>query len=89
MIRDDINSIPKVTNPKNGQTNFNHAEQKLFNHFQDTYKGNKVDINMSIQNTSATSPGMCTGCETNSEIFAKQNKDFIINVFHGTTGTRP
>ncbi|REF27236.1 filamentous hemagglutinin family protein [Xenorhabdus cabanillasii] len=34
-------------------------------------------------------PGMCTGCKDTSAVFAKQNKDFIINVFHGTTGTRP
>ncbi|MDE1496676.1 DUF637 domain-containing protein [Xenorhabdus bovienii] len=87
VIRIDTNSIPSVTNKK--QTNFNHAEQKLFNHFEDNFKGKKVDINMSIQNTSIKAPGMCTGCKPNSKVFADQNKDFIINIFEGTTGRKP
>ncbi|WP_187651818.1 DUF637 domain-containing protein, partial [Xenorhabdus sp. TS4] len=87
VIRKDRGSIPSAPNGK--QTNFNHAEQKLFSHFQDNFQGKKVDINMSIQNTSATSPGMCAGCKPNSKVFADQNKDFIINIFDGTTGRKP
>ncbi|REF27233.1 hypothetical protein BDD26_1989 [Xenorhabdus cabanillasii] len=86
VIREDSGSIPSAPNGK--QTNFNHAEQKLFSHFQDNFQGKKVDINMSIQNTSATSPGMCAGCKPNSKVFADQNKDFIINIFEGTIGRK-
>ncbi|MBD2785085.1 DUF637 domain-containing protein [Xenorhabdus sp. DI] len=86
IIKSDSNSIPNIPNAP-GQTNFNHAEQKLFNHFQDTYRGKKADIDMAIQNTGNTPVGMCIGCDKTSKVFANNNKDFNINIYHGTTGT--
>ncbi|QXF36140.1 hypothetical protein B0X70_03210 [Photorhabdus akhurstii] len=86
VIKSDSQSVPSVE-VEAGKTNLNHAEQKLFSHIQDTYKGQKADVNISIQNTSAISPGMCKGCGSTSQSFAENNKDFNINIYHGTTGT--
>ncbi len=87
VIKSDSQSVPSVE-VEAGKTNLNHAEQKLFSHIQDTYKGQKADVNISIQNTSAISPGMCKGCGSTSQSFAENNKDFNINIYHGTTGRK-
>ncbi|CDH18149.1 putative Filamentous hemagglutinin family outer membrane protein [Xenorhabdus bovienii str. kraussei Quebec] len=76
VIRRDSESYPRIEGD-NGQSNFNHAEQKLFSHFEDNYKGQKVDINMAIQNTSIKPIGMCVGCKTTSENFAEKIKILI------------
>ncbi|UPK82652.1 hypothetical protein LW139_08165 [Proteus vulgaris] len=46
VIREDKNSFTSVGNIETKQTNFNHAEQKLFNHIQKTYKGQKANVNI-------------------------------------------
>nr|ELR5157822.1 VENN motif pre-toxin domain-containing protein [Providencia rettgeri] len=45
VIREDKNSFTSVGDIDAKKTNFNHAEQKLFNHIQDSYKGQKADVN--------------------------------------------
>lgn len=54
----DNKSIPS-TPTSNGQTNYNHAEQKLFSDINDNYKGKKATISVAIENTSIGTPGMC------------------------------
>ncbi len=71
------------------QTNYNHAEQKLFSHIQDTYKGQQANVNIAVQNTSKEQAGMCVGCGNTSKTFAEANKTFNINIYQGTTGARP
>ncbi|QPT32499.1 VENN motif pre-toxin domain-containing protein [Proteus penneri] len=86
VIRDDKNSFTSVGNIESKRTNFNHAEQKLFNHIQDAYKGQKADVNMAIQNTSNRDPGMCVSCGYTSKNFAENNKDLNVKIYQGSTG---
>jgi len=88
VIITDSKSVQSVATSVK-QTNYNHAEQKLFSYIQDTYKGEKVDIELAVQNTSSIHPGMCTGCKSTSQIFAETNKSFNINIYQGTTGANP
>ena len=88
VVVNDSKSIPSVSTSTT-QTNYNHAEQKLFSHIQDTYKGQNADINLAVQNTSKYEPGMCVGCGSTSQSFAEANKNFNINIFQGTTGKNP
>jgi len=87
VVRTDSGSVPAASNGT--QTNFNHAEQKLFSHIQDNYAGQNVNVNVAVQNTSAGSPGMCTGCSTTSGTFASGNTGFNINIFQGSSGVNP
>ncbi|EMT6385318.1 VENN motif pre-toxin domain-containing protein [Providencia rettgeri] len=86
VIRDDNNSFTSVGNIDSKKTNFNHAEQKLFNHIQDAYNGQKADVNMAIQNTSSRDPGMCVSCGYTSQNFAENNKNLNVNIYQGSTG---
>ena len=88
VVVNDSKSIPSVSTSTT-QTNYNHAEQKLFSYIQDTYKGQNADINVAVQNTSKYEPGMCVGCGSTSQSFAEANKNFNINIFQGTTGKNP
>ncbi|MDE1475125.1 DUF637 domain-containing protein [Xenorhabdus bovienii] len=89
VILTDSESIPSIGIIKTKQTNLNHAEQKLFNHIQDTYNGQKANVNVAVQNTSTIEPGMCVGCEYTSQNFAEMNKNFNVNIFQGSTGGNP
>lgn len=71
------------------QTNYNHAEQKIFSYIQDSYKGKEAIINISVENTSISNPGMCNGCSKTAPNFAENNPKFTINIYQGTTGQRP
>lgn len=86
VIREDKNSFTSVGNIDSKKTNFNHAEQKLFNHIQDAYKGQKADVNMAIQNTSNRDPGMCVSCGYTSKNFAENNKNLNVKIYQGSTG---
>lgn len=88
VVVNDSESIPSVST-STIQTNYNHAEQKLFSYIYDTYKGQKADVNIAVQNTSKNESGMCVGCGSTSQIFAKSNEDININIFQGTTGKNP
>nr|WP_282563617.1 MULTISPECIES: hypothetical protein [Providencia] len=83
----DSKSIPSVST-SNGQTNYNHAEQKLFSDINDNYKGKNAEIAIAVENTSQKVPGMCDGCQQTSLEFAKQNERFNITIYQGTTGIR-
>ncbi|WBA55312.1 GNAT family N-acetyltransferase [Providencia sp. 21OH12SH02B-Prov] len=61
----DSKSIPSVST-SNGQTNYNHAEQKLFSDINDNYKGKNAEIAIAVENTSQKVPGMCDGCQQTS-----------------------
>ncbi|EMD6656586.1 VENN motif pre-toxin domain-containing protein, partial [Providencia rettgeri] len=86
VIRDDKNSFTSVGDIEAKRTNFNHAEQKLFNHIQDSYKGQKAEVNMAIQNTSQNKQGMCVSCGYTSQNFAENNKNLKVNIYQGSTG---
>ncbi|KMW73117.1 hypothetical protein TI10_08285 [Photorhabdus luminescens subsp. luminescens] len=86
VIVSDSKSVPSAQN-SDTQSNFNHAEQKLFSHIQDAYKGQKANVNIAVQNTSRNEPGMCTGCGNTSQTFAEMNKEFNVNIYQGSTGT--
>lgn len=86
VIRDDKNSFTSIGDIDAKKTNFNHAEQKLFNHIQDAYKGKEADVNMAIQNTSKRDPGMCVGCGYTSQNFAENNKNLNVTIYQGSTG---
>ncbi|NUE67753.1 hypothetical protein, partial [Snodgrassella sp. ESL0253] len=88
VIVTDSKSIPNVSTSAT-QTNYNHAEQKLFSYIHDTFKGQKADVNIAVQNTSKYEPGMCVGCGSTSQSFAEANKGFNIKIFQGTTGKNP
>ncbi|MBD2798084.1 DUF637 domain-containing protein [Xenorhabdus sp. 18] len=89
VILTDSESIPSIGNIETKKTNFNHAEQKLFSHIRDAYKGQKADVNIAVQNTSIGEPGMCFGCGYTSQNFAEMNKNFNVNIFQGSTGVNP
>ena len=54
------------------QTNLNHAEHKLMSYAKDNYAGQKVDIKVSVENTSKTKPSMCNGCNGSGVKFAEE-----------------
>ncbi len=80
------NSSPALTV---GGVNRNHAEINLMQHFQNIYGGRttRVDIDISVQNTSLPYPGRCHNCMISTPEFAEGNKNFVIKFFEGTTGT--
>lgn len=72
------------------QTNFNHAEHKLFSYIKDNYAGQKVDIKISVENTSKIKPGMCNGCNGSGVKFAEEmGENANIHIYQGSTGKRP
>ena len=72
------------------QTNLNHAEHKLMSYAKDNYVGQKVDIKISVENTSKTKPGMCNGCNGSGVKFAEEmGENANIHMYQGTTGKRP
>ena len=54
------------------QTNLNHAEHKLMSYAKDNYAGQKVDIKVSVENTSKIKPSMCNGCNGSGVKFAEE-----------------
>lgn len=42
VVRKDENNFTSIGNIEAKKTNFNHAEQKLFNYIQDAYKGKEA-----------------------------------------------
>ena len=94
VITEDSGSVAPVKINSNGQLNKNHAEQKLFSYFQDNFAGQSaagqsVKIDVAVQNNSATKPGMCAGCQTSSSFFSRNNREFDITIYQGTTGKSP
>lgn len=72
------------------QTNLNHAEHKLMSYAKDNYAGQKVDIKVSVENTSKIKPGMCNGCNGSGVKFAEEmGENANIHMYQGTTGKRP
>lgn len=72
------------------QTNLNHAEHKLMSYAKDNYAGQKVDIKISVENTSKTKPCMCNGCNGSGVKFAEEmGENANIHMYQGTTGKRP
>ncbi|MDS0789010.1 hypothetical protein OSB94_12985 [Proteus vulgaris] len=88
VIVTDTGSIPSKQ-VSSTQTNYNHAEQKIFSYIQDNYKDKEAIINLSVENTSISNPGMCNGCSKTAPNFAENNPKFTINIYQGTTGQRP
>lgn len=88
VVKTDSQSVASVQ-LKSGVTNLNHAEQKLFSYIQDSFSGQRVTVNVAVQNTSRDFPGMCSGCNTSSKSFAAANPNFNVNIFHGTSGVNP
>lgn len=93
VVRIDSQHVPPVQYGVNGSgnpiTNYNHAEQGLFSHISQNYSGKKADINIAVQNTSKSNPGMCDGCSINSQKLANDNPNFNINIYEGSTGVNP
>jgi hypothetical protein len=89
VIRKDSGSLPSVPNGPNGSTNYNHAEQKLMSHIQEKYSKKAANVSIGVQNTSASSPGMCSGCTITSSDFAENNPLFDITFYEGSSGVNP
>lgn len=72
------------------QTNLNHAEHKLMSYAKDNYAGQKVDIKVSVENTSKIKPGICNGCNGSGVNFAEEmGENANIHMYQETTGKRP
>ncbi|VEJ56823.1 hemagglutinin repeat-containing protein [Pragia fontium] len=89
VILEDSQSIRNYPSSTT-QTNYNHAEHKLFSYMKDNYSGQKVDVKISVENTSKIKPGMCNGCNGSGVKFAEEmGENFNIQMYQGTTGKRP
>lgn len=89
VIVSDSGSVPSFPNGANGSTNLNHAEQKIMSYLQEVYAGQQVKISIGVQNTSASKPGMCSGCSMTSKKFAENNPLFDIEFFQGSSRSNP
>ncbi|MDH1659065.1 DUF637 domain-containing protein, partial [Pseudomonas mosselii] len=89
VVKVDSKAVESVVNGLNGSTNFNHAEQKLMSYFQDVYAGKSAKVSLGVQNTSASNPGMCSGCTVTSKSFAESNPSFSVRFFEGSSGVNP
>ena len=72
-----------------GKSNYNHAEQKLMNYFSKRYAKKNARIIIAVENTSASQPGRCEGCESASNKFENYHTNFEIEFYEGSTGDNP
>ena len=89
VVNTDSGSIGSYVYALPNKTNYNHAEIKLASYLQDNYKGQRINVNMAIQNTSRRSVGMCNGCSQSMPDFARQNRNFNIKIYEGSTMRNP
>jgi hypothetical protein len=87
VIREDSESVP--TFPNGNQQNRNHAEKKIYSYLQDTYSGERIQVDLAVQNNSASAPGMCAGCQASAPAFAHENPGFTINIYEGSSNVNP
>ena len=91
VIRDDNLSLGIPIGEKG---NIKHAEMKLANYINDTYGGSNAKVEISVQNTSKSSAGVCERCQGEKggvpiSRLGIKNPDMDITIYHGTTGVNP
>ena len=67
---------------------------KLANYINDTYGGSNAKVEISVQNTSKSSAGVCERCQGEKggvpiSRLGIKNPDMDITIYHGTTGVNP
>jgi filamentous hemagglutinin len=88
VIQTDSGSIGNATGP-NGQLNTNHAEMKLGSYINDNFAQVNAKIDIAVQNTSASRPGMCAGCSVTMPNLSIKNPNLKINIYQGSTNSGP
>lgn len=80
-----FNDLKKLPN----RGNENHAEKRIFEYINSAYNNQRVNVKIAVENTSAKSVGMCTGCTTSIQDLSRQQPKLRITMFHGSTKTNP
>lgn len=62
---------------------------KLGSYINDNFGNTNAKVDIAVQNTSVTYPGMCAGCQTTIPNLGLNNGKMQITIYHGTTGQNP
>ncbi len=95
VVRSNSKAVTPVDYDTNGnghmQSNEYHAEQKLYSYIQDNFSGSSAKVTVAIQNTSKrlNNQGMCLGCNANTPVFAADNPNLDLDIYHGSTKENP
>lgn len=80
------------TDPKNLPTNvnnINHAEKRIFEYINANYSNQPINVKIAVENTSARSQGMCSGCSISINDLSNRMPKMTIQMFQGSTGRNP
>ncbi|MCG8284442.1 VENN motif pre-toxin domain-containing protein [Acinetobacter seifertii] len=87
VVTSDSGSLGSIN--VNGKTNTNHAELKLGSYISDNFGKTYAKVDIAVQNTSTSKPGMCTGCGNNVPNLGIENSNLDLTIYHGSTGKNP